>query len=122
MDKEHPASPAWSMEEIYNMVLRGLDNNILQIYYDDSDQELCCECGDACFYFADTTAEKYTSAEDYIKNTDIQDIARSITETIHDYMFADDPNDGEGLYVMYYLEERLAALDKTKKKSKDSCR
>ena len=104
-------------KNVYNLILKGLQKNILEIVYSNGDPKycgcngICCKCGDTCFYFAGMTGEDYTSVKDYLKDTDIHDNARSIADVVFND-FLSDPNDAEGRYIVSYVSERLSALDK----------
>lgn len=104
---------SWTDKEIYNLVLKGLKNNILNIVYSKDSLKhggcdgICCQCGETFFYFADN--DDYKSAKDFIKNTDMRNNARDITDVIHDFL--SDPDDAEGKYILSYISERLSVLE-----------
>lgn len=112
----------WTEKDVYELMLKALQNNIAEIVYSNGEAKycgcsgICCKCGDTCFYFAGMTGEEYTSAKDYIKDTDLHDNARDIADVVCEFL--SEPDDGEGRYILSYVSERLSALEKKNSISK----
>ncbi len=103
-------------KEIDSLVLECLQNGILQIVYGNDPlrysgcEGICCQCGATCFYFSDIPAEKYDSAEAFLKATDMQDNAEVIANVIDDFL--SDSFDTEGQYILSYMTKRLEARNR----------
>ena len=106
----------WSEKDVYDIMLKALQNNIAEIVYSEGEDKyfgcygICCKCGDTCFYFAGMTGEEYTSVKDYLKDTDIHDNARAIADVVCGFL--SEPDDAEGRYILSHVSERLSALEK----------